>query len=128
PRSSVVGRPWSLPRPAALGRALRDETGEARSAVRLLTGWILLALVPLSLSRGKLDYYLLPLYPAISLLVARYLVGIPWKPRDTAWARAVAGLAGAGFVLAAVFPLRFPDEWLPGPAPRLLLAAVGAVL
>src|SRR5262249_56910518 len=46
PTYFVVGLPWSLLLPAALGRALRDETGEARSAVRLLTGWILLALVP----------------------------------------------------------------------------------
>jgi 4-amino-4-deoxy-L-arabinose transferase-like glycosyltransferase len=128
PAYVVVGLPWSLLLAPALWRGLRDESGDVRSAVRLLAGWIVLALVPLSLSRGKLDYYLLPLYPAVSLLVARYLVAIPWKPRDLLWSRVVLGLAGAGFVLASVLPLRFPDGWLPGPGPRLLLAAVGAVL
>src|SRR5262249_2930570 len=115
--------------PIALWRGVRHETAaEPRSAVRLLAGWTLLALVPLSLSRGKLDYYLLPLYPAVSLIVARYLAATPWRRADVLWSRAVLGLAGLGFVLAAVLPRPSPDEWLPGAGPRLLLAGAGAVL
>jgi 4-amino-4-deoxy-L-arabinose transferase-like glycosyltransferase len=126
PAYVLVGLPWSLLLPLALWRGLHDAAdGAGKPGMRLLAGWLALSLVPLTLSRGKLDYYLLPLYPAISLLVARYLVSTPWKPADRVWSRTVLLLAAAGFVLAAALPMRFPEEWLPGPGPRLLLAIVG---
>ena len=37
----------------------------ARESARFLLAWVALVLVPLTLSRGKVDYYLLPLYPAL---------------------------------------------------------------
>ena len=83
-------------------------------------------LVPLSLSRGKLDYYLLPLYPAVSLLVGRYLAATAWGRFDRVWARVVllAQAAALAFVLAR--PPQVPPEWLPGGIGRGALVAVMA--
>ena len=133
-----VGRPWwfylptylaeGLPLvavPAARARAARRLRRRARSArrARFLAVWVALALVPLSLSRGKLDYYLLPLYPALSLLVARYLTAVAWRRADAGWARAIALLLSAAVALLALRPPRLPAEWLPGDAARAVLLA-----
>ena len=75
-------------------------TGE-NAGVRLLLGWIGLMLVPARAStRGKIDYYILPLYPAASLVVADYLIGRPWGAFDRGWARGVlvAGATALAFV------------------------------
>jgi hypothetical protein len=40
--------------------------------------WILLVGALLTVSHGKLDYYLLPLYPAAALMVGRYLQVAAW--------------------------------------------------
>ncbi len=106
--------------------ALRRVSRADGSAV--LAAWIFLALVPLSLSRGKLDYYLLPLYPAISLLVARWLKGASgegsWDGFDRAWIRGTSLVAAAGFAAFAMLPGRFDTAWLPSPAACHLLVAV----
>jgi 4-amino-4-deoxy-L-arabinose transferase-like glycosyltransferase len=120
------GVPWSLFLPLALWRLLRKDGGDrdGRPAARFLAGWIGLVLVLLTLSRGKLDYYLLPLYPAVSLLIARFLVAVPWRRLDRTWVRGVLLLATSAVVVAIVHPPRVPEEWLPGPGGRGLLVAV----
>jgi 4-amino-4-deoxy-L-arabinose transferase-like glycosyltransferase len=120
------GVPWSLFLPLALWRLLRKGGGdpEGRPSARFLAGWIGLVLVPLTLSRGKLDYYLLPLYPAVSLLIGRFLVAVPWRRLDRTWVRGVLLLAAAAVAAAVAHPPRVPGEWLPGPWGRGLLAAV----
>ena len=62
------------------GRQLVDDRGR-RGAV-FLVAWVALVLVPLVISRGKIDYYLLPLYPAVSLLIGRFFVAVPWRRRE----------------------------------------------
>jgi 4-amino-4-deoxy-L-arabinose transferase-like glycosyltransferase len=121
PAYLAEGLPWSVFLPLAIVRG-RGDDASARG-VRLLTGWSLLALVPLSLSRGKIDYYLLPLYPAVSLLVARFFVAGSWRPFERAWTRVVLVVA-AGSLLPLVRVVHaFPAAWLPAaPAQRLLLA------
>jgi len=121
------GLPWSLFLPLALWRMGRSP-GE--SGVRFLAAWVGLMLVPLSLSRGKIDYYLLPLYPALSLILGRFFAAEKWSGRERAWARGAVLLVAAGAGLLAAAPLRLPLEWLPGPGPRLalrLLAAAGSL-
>lgn len=122
PAYLLAGLPWSLLLVPALRRVTRAD-GSA-----LLTAWILLALVPLSLSRGKLDYYLLPLYPAIALLVARWLTAPgAWDGLDLGWSRGAALVAAAGFGALGLLPGRFDTGWLPSPAACFLLAAVTLV-
>ena len=132
PACLAEGLPWSAFLPIALWRLLRSPDGEERGASRLLASWVALVLALLSLSRGKIDYYLLPLYPALSLLVGRYFAAVPWRRADVVWARAalVLGALAIGFVF--VHPPRLPEPWLPGPALRGLLvgtlALAGAAL
>jgi 4-amino-4-deoxy-L-arabinose transferase-like glycosyltransferase len=126
PAYLAEGLPWSLFLPIALWRLLRSRERDEASAARFLALWAALVLVVLSLSRGKIDYYLLPLYPAVSLLVGRYLVDVPWAKPDRAGARVVLLAVAAALVLVLVRPPRVPDPWLPGPASRAALAAVVA--
>lgn len=121
------GLPWSPFLPIALARLLRDPDPAARSAARLLALWPLLVLVPLSLSRGKLDYYLLPLYPAVSLLLGRYLAATAWTGLDRAWARVVLLAQAALVALALARPPQIPSDWLPGAAARNAMLAVLAL-
>jgi 4-amino-4-deoxy-L-arabinose transferase-like glycosyltransferase len=62
-----VARRHRLFSPRGLGRAL----GSRGSAGSLLLWWLLLPLVIFTLSRSRLPLYLLPLYPAIALAIAR---------------------------------------------------------
>jgi 4-amino-4-deoxy-L-arabinose transferase-like glycosyltransferase len=114
----AVGLPWSLLLPRAAWRLPRGE----RTALL----WLGLMLVPLSLARGKIDYYLLPLAPAASLVVARWLAAVPWNAGDVRWARAAA----VAFALVALaipwLAAHVPTEWLPGGAAQVLLLLVAA--
>ena len=118
----AVGLPWSLLFPRA---ALRLPRGE-----RAILVWLALMAVPLSLARGKIDYYLLPLAPAASLVVARFLAGRAWSAIDRRWAQIVAATFGAGVLLVPWATARVPLEWV-APAPAqvaLVLVSAGAAL
>jgi 4-amino-4-deoxy-L-arabinose transferase-like glycosyltransferase len=123
PAYLAEGLPWSPFLPIALWRLLRSSEGDERVRTRFLALWVALVLVPLSLSRGKIDYYLLPVYPAVSLVIGRYLAAVPWKRVDRRWASAALVLEAVAVVFLLVRPPQVPLEWLPGPVPRALLVA-----
>jgi len=116
----AVGLPWSLLFPRA---AIRLPRGE-----RTVLVWLLLMAVPLSLARGKIDYYLLPLAPALSLVVARFLVAREWSIADRRWARAASAIFAAGILLVPMATLRVPLEWLPGAGAQVALVAITVVV
>jgi 4-amino-4-deoxy-L-arabinose transferase-like glycosyltransferase len=118
------GLPWSPLLPLAAWRSAREGDPEARGSARFLLAWATLVLVPLSLSRGKVDYYLLPLYPALSLLVGRQLAAMPWRRLDRSWASVVCLVLALALAAAALRPPRVPEPWLPAPWARALLVAV----
>jgi 4-amino-4-deoxy-L-arabinose transferase-like glycosyltransferase len=126
PAYVAEGLPWSPFLPIALWRLARSREGDEASRARFLALWAAFVVVLLSLSRGKMDYYLLPLYPAVSLLIGRYLATVPWGQADRVWTRVVLLAEAAALVLVLVRPPHVPDLWLPGPAARALLAAVPA--
>jgi 4-amino-4-deoxy-L-arabinose transferase-like glycosyltransferase len=114
-----AGLPWSLLFPLAAWRGFR------RCPFLLL--WMALMAVPLSLSRGKIDYYLLPLLPAASLVVGAHLAA-QWDRIDRAWARA-ALIALAPIALApAAVAARLPTDWLPGWTAQVALILVGSAI
>ena len=119
----AVGLPWSLLFPRAAFRLPRGE--------RAILAWLALMAVPLSLARGKIDYYLLPLAPAASLVVARFLTTRDWNAVDRRWAQAAAVAFAAGILVVPWATARVPLEWL-APAPAqvvlVLVSAVAAVL
>jgi hypothetical protein len=118
PAYLLTGLPWSLLFLPAVLRARRDD------ASRLLAAWVLVALVPLSLSRGKLDYYLLPLYPAVAILVGRWLARDAWSRLETTWARVALAVAAAAFLALAWLPEHVDSGWLPSPLACGVLAAM----
>ena len=123
PAYLAEGLPWSVFLPIALWRLLPARDASERRSARFLAGWVALVLVPLSLSRGKLDYYLLPLYPALSLLVGHYFAAVPWRRLDVVWARGALVLGALALAFVLVRPPRLPEPWLPAPALRALLVA-----
>jgi 4-amino-4-deoxy-L-arabinose transferase-like glycosyltransferase len=127
PAYLAEGLPWSPFLPMALWRLLRSREGEDAARTRFLSLWVVLVLVPLSLSRGKIDYYLLPVYPALCLVIGRYLSSVPWKRADRAWAGLALVAEAAALALVLARPPRIPDDWLPGAGPRGLLVVVAAL-
>ena len=65
--------PWILFLPAAVAQAFSPEERERRPAAVFLVGWIAAILLFFSFSTGKRGVYIIPLYPAASLLVGRLL-------------------------------------------------------
>jgi 4-amino-4-deoxy-L-arabinose transferase-like glycosyltransferase len=118
----AVGLPWSLLFPRAAFRLPRGE--------RAMLAWLALMAVPLSLARGKIDYYLLPLAPAASLVVARFLTARDWNANDRRWAQATAAAFAAGILLVPLGTARVPLEWLASAAAQvvLVLVSVGAAV
>ncbi len=110
----AMGLPWSL---LFVPAALRMPRGE-----RFLLAWLGLMLVPLSLSRGKIDYYLLPLLPAASIVVARFL-GLEWRKWEIRWARVALALLALALVVTPWVVRQLPLHWLPGGAAHAGLSA-----
>lgn len=120
--------PWSVFLPAALmqlHRRLRDGD-ERRAGYLLLTCWALVYFAFFSLAGTKLPNYVLPMYPALALLVACFLRD--WQC-ETATQRARGFvlscriLAGVGVVMMLALPI-VSLYLLPGEA---WLGALGAI-
>jgi hypothetical protein len=96
---AAEGLPWSVLALPAILHAFR--AGSPR-ILRTLSLWAMLMLVPLSLSKGKIDYYLLPLLPPLSIVIGAYLAhGAPSKGT----LRTLAVLAAILLLGAAMFPM-----------------------
>lgn len=124
----AMGLPWSFLLPPAAWAAARatGEDGRHRRGARLLLAWVALMAVPLSLSRGKIDYYLLPLYPALALVIGAHLAR-GWRTAgDRLWARLALVACAALLALLPVAGGRFPDEWLPRFPVRVALVLLSA--
>ncbi|MBK5255301.1 MAG: glycosyltransferase family 39 protein [Vicinamibacteria bacterium] len=99
PIYAVEGLPWSV---LAIPALLYTFRAEAPKVLRILLGWSVLMLAPLSLSRGKLDYYLLPILPPLGIVIGAYLA--LGRPR-MGTLRILAVVAGVLLVGAAFFPM-----------------------
>jgi 4-amino-4-deoxy-L-arabinose transferase-like glycosyltransferase len=125
--------PWITLLPGALRfawRAARD--GDRPTSLLLL--WAAFVLLFFSLSQSKLTPYILPLFPALSLLTARAIAGLPAQ-RFAAHLRVVAWFAGGvgAIVLllwrappAAALVARASTTSILGFAVAFLLLALGA--
>lgn len=104
------GAPWSLLLPLAALQLLRRQPD---AGGRILILWMVLVGGLLTLSHGKVDYYLLPLYPAAALLVGRYLSIVVWTRIERRFVGLLLGLVGAALVLLPIPMMRMPIEWRP---------------
>jgi 4-amino-4-deoxy-L-arabinose transferase-like glycosyltransferase len=91
--------PWSIVALSSLRTKAGDGDPERRTAWVYLMLWLLLPLIFFSLSRGKQEQYMLPLVPALALMVA-----CRWPGRTGGYrvAAAVWGLVGAAMLGFAV--------------------------
>lgn len=120
--------PWTMLLPMALAKLVRGEFDRRLSA--LLWAWIIPTLVIFSIIATKLPHYILPIMPALALLVAASLAG-PITAADRRWLAIgwwslapLAIVAGIGLVVAAPLPW---FAWIPDqrPTPGLVVPAVG---
>jgi 4-amino-4-deoxy-L-arabinose transferase-like glycosyltransferase len=108
--------PWSFFLPAALFAAFRRRGGDPaaeggeRTAAVLLTAWMVAILLFFSFSTGKRGVYIIPIYPAAALLVARLFTRQANRAGAARAARVFAPFAIlAGAALAFVGPRRQPE-------------------
>jgi 4-amino-4-deoxy-L-arabinose transferase-like glycosyltransferase len=129
PAYLAVALPWSLFLPVALSCYLREDLPDTPGLAgsRQLASWAGLMLVPLTLSRGKIDYYLLPLLPPLSLVLGHFFTTVPWGRFERVWARVALAVVLAGLLVVAAGPFHLPLEWLPGPAGRWTLTTVASL-
>ncbi len=128
--------PWSLFLPWGIAAALADDAPVARRRAQFLVAWLVAILIFFSFSTGKRAVYVIPLYPAAALLVARLFA--PGRGDDPAALRRLRTplllCLAAGALVAVALPVlvgrRHPD--LRGAAAGvglvLLLGSVGAAL
>lgn len=115
--------PWSFLLLGAVVSAWRRLCGPEGRFLRFLLCWAAVTLVFFSLSPGKRTVYILPMYPALALLVGAAFDGwAAYWPRQRRWlTRPLAALAGLLILIAFALPWAvgrrpeaglFPD-WLP---------------
>jgi 4-amino-4-deoxy-L-arabinose transferase-like glycosyltransferase len=112
--------PWTSLLPGALQRAWRAAR-DGENGTALLLVWTVFVFVFFSLSHSKLIPYILPLLPAISVLLARHVASLP-APR---FARHLTALAlGAGVLAVGLLLL-----WqVPAAAALVARASAGSVI
>jgi len=92
--------PWTSILVDALARAWQRDTGRHFQTRRFLLAWAAVVFVFFSVSSSKLVSYILPLFPALALLLGARLTRI--GPRALAWHTLPAALAG--IALLALMP------------------------
>jgi 4-amino-4-deoxy-L-arabinose transferase-like glycosyltransferase len=112
--------PWSTLLPRALRQAWRAARSGER-ATSLLLIWAGFVLVFFSLSQSKLAPYIVPMLPAVSLLIGRAIAGLAAR-RFAAHLRAVAVAAAA---IAAALLLLW---WAPPAAPLVARASSESII
>ena len=74
--------PWSAMLPQSMMRGLRADRDHAQGVSLFLVLWILAIFLFFSAATSKLSTYLLPVFPAAALLMARYLVEFIKTPTE----------------------------------------------
>jgi 4-amino-4-deoxy-L-arabinose transferase-like glycosyltransferase len=128
--------PWTFLLPAAVAYGFSQETLEKRKEFLYLLVWSVVIFSFFSISKGKRILYLLPLFPAVSLMVGKLsedLIAGPMEHFKHEWISiplyglAGVALAAAGGVLWGVYS-RFPVFAVYIVPVAVLLAGLGAAL
>src|SRR4030042_4686916 len=100
--------PWVFFIPAAVAYGFSREKVEKRGEFLFLFMWFALIFIFFSLSKGKRAIYLLPLYPAVSLMVGKLwddFISTPMDHFRNAWIFVpLYGLMGVALVAGAALP------------------------
>ena len=107
--------PWAAQIPGAMVQAWRERKQEFSSAW-LLACWFVVIFVFFSVSRSKLPGYIIPIFPALALLIGKYLdrllgsnnaMALSWKLQTAVFA--LLGVIGF-FFLSEISRQARPDE------------------
>ena len=132
--------PWTLFLPGAIVYGFSKTTIGNRKGFLFLSVWWIVILVFFSLSRSKRALYLLPLYPAVSLIVGKFWSDFITQPSDRSWRGWISlplyGFIGFCLIAGAAVPWMMPrlasskfSFVLPyGVALALLLVGVGVAM
>jgi len=119
--------PWTLMLLDALPRAAAREPTEGFQTRRFLLVWAVLVFVFFSISKSKLPSYILPIFPALALLIGERATRM--SPRLLLWC--ILPMAALGAVVAGLSPkvVRFASDEVPvslylGYVPWLLAAGL----
>jgi 4-amino-4-deoxy-L-arabinose transferase-like glycosyltransferase len=126
--------PWILFVPAAVAYGFSRERMEKRKEFLFLFTWFALVFVFFSFSKGKRPIYLLPLYPAVSLMVGKLwddFISTPMERFRNEWVSfplyAFMGLAlVSGAAIPWVISMKFPS-YLPYSLPISFLLVGGSL-
>jgi 4-amino-4-deoxy-L-arabinose transferase-like glycosyltransferase len=127
--------PWVFFIPAAVAYGFSREKMEKRGEFLFLFLWFALIFIFFSLSKGKRGIYLLPVYPAVSLMVGKLwdeFVSTPMDHFRNAWISVpLYGLMGMSLVAGAALPwvlsIKFPS-YLPYGLPITFLFVGGSLV
>ena len=127
--------PWVFFIPAAVAYGFSREKVEKRGEFLFLFMWFALIFIFFSLSKGKRAIYLLPLYPAVSLMVGKLwddFISTPMDHFRNAWISVpLYGLMGVVLVSGAALPwvlsIKFPS-YLPYGLPITFLLVGGSLV
>ena len=129
---SVFGTfwPWAAFLPLALPWAWRMRR---QTVLRFLAGWVVPFWLVLELVPTKLPHYVLPLYPALAILIAAWVTGpargavwAGWQRRLSAVLLALPAIAGVGAAIG--LPLLVEGELVWGALALSLLGGAAAAL
>lgn len=122
--------PWAVFLPQALRESLRGGWKNLRTqnaALLLCLIWIAFVVVFFSLSKSKLIPYILPCYPAIALLVGRFLSRCKQERKTDALRPGLWIYGGLALTVALGLPVAkvvFDDKIIPGVTPWLVAAGI----
>lgn len=107
--------PWALFLPWTLHWVWKQRN--TTEAMRFLLCWTVPALIFFSICIGKRSVYLLPLYPAMAILIAQSVLTM-MDEGDAPWRRRIAGVWGVILLALAIAPLVLPyteyrESWHP---------------
>lgn len=91
--------PWTILVPAAVWTWVRFRREDTKQADRFAMAWVVAPLVVMSISRAKRDVYLIPIYPAVALLIGRLAMTVAadevrLRLRPVRWGLATFGVLG----------------------------------
>lgn len=113
--------PWSVFLPGAIGSAWpssesADESTSAHRADRFLLAWIAGIVLFFSIPGAKLATYILPAFPALALLIGRFVIRISSgeligsRSRSVTLVLSILFCVGVGFV--GFMPIQYPEDFM----------------
>ncbi len=119
--------PWMFAMPAAIAKAWREEEGREFQPLRIAILWAALVVAFFSASGSKLPTYVLPAFPALALVLGRYLSLAPER-RLALWSALMIPVALVLVVVAYRIPQGAKDAWTRAMYEQAMPWAVAAAL